>query len=396
MKYFFSVLICFLIFLGCQDNEHELDEHDEHDEHELDEQDEHELDEHDEHDERPREVTLSQEALERGGIRIGNAHSGSINSELLIPAELQLNPNNVAHVSTMVEGQIFDVQAVVGDVVEMGEPLATIRSITLGRARADHRRADAMLDLARQNLAREQQLHSEGISSERSLLDAQFRVDEARAEREAAQAVLSVLNVGRSNGSDMTLQSPISGTIIQRHATHGESINPNDELFVIADLSNIWVIGQVYEQALSQVTQGMSATLSLQSDPVRRWEGIVDYISPIADELTRTVRIRVVLQNDDGILRPGLFGSLHLHSSTSSTSILLPESAIQTLDNHPVVFIPFETPNSFSPVSVSLGSTNQGLVEVLTGLSENDEVVLTGGFLLKSQLIRGELGGHSH
>jgi len=354
---------------------------------------------HDDHgDGEERVVRISPEALSRNGIRLGTAEAGVLAGAFEVPAEVQLNPDRVAHISPLVEGQLLSVDVTLGDRVEAETQLARLRSVELGQARADLSRTTSLRDVAEQNRDRQRRLREEGISSERSLLEAELAYEQADAERDAARSRLRVFGLRGGSGPDMTLESPIAGVVVERHATRGENVSPDDTLFIVADLSRVWVIGRVYEQQVAQVAPGMNATLTLNAYPGRNWTGTVDFVGATLDESTRTLPIRVEIDNPDGLLRPGLFGSLRLASGQpTSTSVVVPLSAVQTIDNRTVVFVPGHEDGEFAAHPVTTGRENTRQVEVLEGLEPAARIVVEGAFILKSELMRGELGhGHAH
>ena len=343
-------------------------------------------------------VHLSTEALSRTDIRLDQVKRGTLAGGIELPAEIELNPDRVAHISPLIEGQLLSVHAALGERVEARAKLAKLRSVELGQARSELRRSQSMRTLASQNLERQKKLRKEGISSERSLLEAQQTYEQANAEYNAAVSRLRVFGLSGGRGSNMTLESPISGVIVQRHATRGESVSPKDTLFVVADLSRVWVMGRAYEQQVSKVAPGMRATLTLSAYPSRTWTGKVDFVGATLDDETRTLPIRVELDNPDGTLRPGLFGSLRLVSGGDQDAVVIvPRAAIQTLENKTVVFVPGKERGSFSARPVTLGRESAGSVEIVQGVSPKERVVVEGAFVLKSELMRGELGhGHAH
>lgn len=367
--------------------------HDHHDEHSHHEEGHHEYGDNEE-----QIVQLSPEALSRSGIRLGTAEAGALTGALEVPAEVQLNPDRVAHISPLVDGQLLSVDVTLGDQVEAATQLARLRSVELGQARAELSRTTSLRDVAEQNRERQRRLREEGISSERSLLEAELAYEQANVEHDAARSRLQVFGVQGGNGPDMTLNSPIAGVVIERQATRGENVSPDDTLFIVADLSSVWVIGRVYEQQLAQITPGMSATLTLNAYPGRSWTGNIDSIGATLDESTRTLPIRVELDNPDGQLRPGLFGSLRLVSGQpTTTSVIVPLSSVQTLDNRTVVFVSGHEDGEFAARPVTTGRESAGQVEVLEGLEPGVQIVVEGAFILKSELMRGELGhGHAH
>ena len=346
-------------------------------------------------------VRLSPGAIERGGIEIGQARAGTLSGSLAVPAEVQLNANQAAHVAPLVAGQLREVHVGLGERVAVGQPLVVLRSVALGQARAELQRARAMLEVARANLKRQERLRKEGITSERAYLDAKFEVARARAEQDAARARLRVFGLRGGSGPDMELRSPIAGVVVERHATFGETVDPENTLFLVADLSTVWVMGRVYEQHIGGVREQMAATLTLPAYPGRLWRGTVDYVANTLDEDTRTLAVRVEIENPDETLRPGLFGTLRLlpggedPQGKPGARVTVAEGAVQTVKGRTVVFVPGDEPGEFRVQDVTLGMRTEGEVEVLEGLAPEAPVVVQGAFILKSQLIRSELA-HEH
>ena len=169
-------------------------------------------------------------------------------------------------------------------------------------------------------------------------------------------------------------------------------MSPEDTLFLVADATEVWVIGRLYEIHISQVTPGMRATLSMSAYPGRRWDGVVEYVALSMDETSRTLPIRVPISNGDGALRPGMFGTLTLGGGLGGgTTVTVPISAVQTLEDRDVVFVAGDSTGTFEAQTVVLGPEADGHVSVLEGLSGDHRVVVEGGFILKSELVRGQL-----
>ena len=220
---------------GCKETEgqnHGDESHEEHEGHDDHEGDDHGHEEHageeeghDEHggDERGEErvVHISAVALSRSEIRLSTAEAGVLADALEVPAEVQLNPDRVAHISPLVEGQLLSVDVTLGDRVEAETQLARLRSVELGQARAELSRTTSLRDVAEQNRDRQRRLREEGISSERSLLEAELAYEQADAERDAARSRLRVFGLRGGSGPDMTLDSPIAGVVVERHAPRG-------------------------------------------------------------------------------------------------------------------------------------------------------------------------------
>ncbi len=359
--------------------------------------------EHDDADDHVAEVRLNAHVIERNGIRTEAAKRRLLLGALEVPAEVQVNPDRTVHVASLAFGQLIDINATLGDYVKAGDVLATVRSVELGRLRAELTEARARKQAADAEYSRSKTLASEGISAKKAAIEARARAKSAAAEVAAAQTSLAVYGSKRKGGSEFFLRSSITGQVIERHASPGEVVNSASTPFVIADLSEVWVIGRVYEQELAQVSQGMPAEVALIAYPGRTWSGTVDYVSSTLDEDTRTVAVRVVLDNRDGLLRPGMFGTVAVASTGSTTEqgasevLSVPDTAIVTLGDRTVVFTTGDEPETFVARDIVPGARAHGYVEIREGLVEGELVVTHGAFVLKSELLKSSIGeGHEH
>lgn len=378
---------------GCKDKSgrgHEESSHAEHGEH-------HEEGHQNEHG-GERVVRIQPEAVARSGIRIATAEAVPRAGGIDVPAEVQAEPDREAHVSSVVSGQLARVFVSVGDRVEAGQALAVIRSVALGEARAQAARARANVEVAEANFRRQEELKREGIGADRQYLEAQAELRRAQAEQSAAERALEVYGRGGS-GSEVTIRSPIAGRVVSRHATVGEVVGPSDVLFEVTDITKVWVVGRVYQQHAAQVREGARATLTLQSHPGRTFAGQLDYVAPALDERTRTLPVRMALDNADGSLRPGSFGTLSVSPASAGEDTIpaVAVSALQRLGEETVLFVPGDEEGEFRAVSVTVAARSAGLARISQGLATGDRYVADGAFVLKSELSRGELGeGHAH
>jgi cobalt-zinc-cadmium efflux system membrane fusion protein len=275
-----------------------------------------------------------------------------------------------------------------------------MRSVALGEARSAAANARAAVEVARANFVRQQELKREGIGAERAYLEAQGALRSAESDLGAANERLHVYGGRKGAGSTTVIRSPLDGTVIERHATAGEVVSEGSSLFMVADLSRVWVVGRAYEQDVAAARVGVPAVVSLQAYPGKRWEGEVSYVSHTLDPHTRTLDVRVELDNPDGILRPGLFGRIALSPEGGNVEpvLVVREGAVQRIEGQTLVFVATGEAGVFRPTFVKLGAHARGLAEVRDGLAEGDEVVMSGAFTLKSELLRTRLseGDHGH
>jgi cobalt-zinc-cadmium efflux system membrane fusion protein len=342
------------------------------------------------------EAHLSDEALERAGIRVVAAERRALTGGVAIPAEMQFEPSATAHVGPLVPGRITRVTVALGDRVRRGQLLGLVASSDVSMVRARLDQALARLAAAESALERQRQLSTEGIGAQRSLVDAEAQVGELRAEVEGLRRQLSVF--GSGSAGELALKAPIDGVVVSVHATLGETATPDQPAFIITDPTKVWVRGNVPELELARVEAGSAAVVRLHAFPDLTLFGTITYVAPALDERARSLPIRVTLGATDARLRSGLFGSIELGGGSADERVLVvPVDAVATLDGQTVVFLPADEPNSFRPQPVALGRRAGGFFEVRSGLEEGALLAVSGSFTLKSALRSGELSeGHAH
>lgn len=181
----------------------------------------------------------------------------------------------------------------------------------------------------------------------------------------------------------LTLYSPVEGVVIAKNAIQGNRVMPGDSLFDVADLSRVWVLADVYEYELPFVRTGQAASLTLTSFPGRIWKGKVAFVSPVLDEKTRTVEVRVELANPDRLLKPEMFANVTLEQGLGSV-LAVPEDAVLLTGSRAIVFLALEG-GRFEPREIQVGARSDGFYQVLGGLLAGDFVVTQANFLVDSE-----------
>lgn len=187
------------------------------------------------------------------------------------------------------------------------------------------------------------------------------------------------------------LRAPFDGLVIEKHLTLGERHGDDSNAFTIADLSSVWVDINVFQKDLPQVRKGQRVWVSTVGGTSA--QGTVSFVAPIVDHKTRTALARVVLPNPDRQWRPGLFVNAELAVGGDGASIVVPKGAEQRMDGRAIVFV--DEGHEFRAAAVSLGRRDASRVEVLSGLSPGERVVVEGAFELKAKIITSGLGAHA-
>ena len=190
----------------------------------------------------------------------------------------------------------------------------------------------------------------------------------------------------------ITILSPQAGTVIEKQALKGLAVTPMMHLYVIADLSRVWVVADVYERDLAQVKIGQRATLAIDAYPGRAFSGLVTFISPTLDETTRTAKVRFEFPNRDGALKPSMFATVALDAEIGP-GLAVPSDAIVDTGERKIVFVAHEG-GHFEPRAIKVGVALEGAYQVLDGLKEGEAIASQGQFLLDSESrIRGAAKG---
>ena len=339
------------------------------------------------------------------GIEVEKAAAGQLAVQVHTPGEVQVNPNLLAHIVPRVPGVARQIHANVGDQVQQDQVLAVLESQKLSEMKSAYLVAHERLKLAQATFDREETLWNQSISSERVFLEAETRLAEARIELRVAEEKLLALGFSAADLAKLSfdndkrftryeIRAPFAGTIIYKHISQGEVLKDDSEAFVVADLRFVWVLLTAYQKDLPFLRVGQPVHIQAsQGGP--ETAGTVDYISPIIDEALRTASVRIVLPNPDGQWRPGSFVTATIDVDGVDVPLLVPRSAIQTVEDRSVVFV--ENDEGFAPQPVRIGRTNPTHAEILAGLEAGQPYVARGAFILKAQLAKGAFGeGHAH
>ncbi|HBQ14017.1 MAG TPA: hypothetical protein DEF51_23765, partial [Myxococcales bacterium] len=250
-------------------------------------------DEHADEGEHAGEVHLSAEAISASGIEVGTIERRALTGGAGLPAELSFDPLSTAHVAPLASGRFTRVEVALGDSVDRGQLLATVLSGGASERGSELAQARARLRAAENALDRQRQLVEEGIGARRALIEAEAEVAGVRAEAAGLARQLGVLGSGR--GGELRLEAPIAGVVVQVHATPGESANPDEPAFTIADPTAISAYGQVPELAISRVREGLATLFRPHAFPELALPGTIQYVAPAIDTETRSLSVRVTL-----------------------------------------------------------------------------------------------------
>lgn len=341
-------------------------------------------------------VRISPEEIKEFGIVLAKAEPGELKVYVSLPGEVVVNPDRFAHMIPRMSGVVRKVHKNLGDRVQEGEIMAVIESRELSDLKASLLAAKERIELLATAFTREEKLWKGSISSEREYLEAKQALAEARIELRSAQYKLYALGFSeqdlsafstRANASftEYEILAPLDGSVVEKNITRGEAIKDDADIFSVADLNTVWVNLTVYQKDLPNIRIGQEVRIVAQ-EGFETAVGSLSYISPIIDEENRTATARLELPNSEGHWRPGLFVTGKIVVRSLFVAILVPKTAIQTLEGKSVVFVQGE--EGFEPHVVKVGSVNETHAEVISGLQPGQTYAAVGAFTLKAQLTK--------
>lgn len=318
--------------------------------------------------------------------------------EVTSPGKVEANPNRTSHVALPVPGRVMNVFVKIGDYVRQGQPLLQVESPDADAALSTHLqalasvtqsksalvKAQADLERVRDLFAHNAVAQKEVLNAEAVLTQSKAALDQAEATVQQAKRRLEILGVepGRF-GQLVTVNAPISGKVLEMAIVTGEYRNDvSQTLMTIADLSTVWIAADVQESSIRLIKVGELTQIELAAFPGEVFKGRVKQIADMVDPQTRTVKVRIEMNNKDGRLRPEMFGRIR-HASGMESRPLIPSSAVVEGEGQQVVWREIGA-GRFEKTRVALGSRLGDKVAVLKGVTDGDRVVADGVMLLQS------------
>ncbi|KPJ60703.1 MAG: hypothetical protein AMJ46_05465 [Latescibacteria bacterium DG_63] len=283
----------------------------------------------------------------------------------------EIRGSKEANLNFEIGGKVVRIEAEVGGSVNKGDVLAVVDDT---KSRANLLQAEVAFSKAKLDAERAERLHKDGIASDHQLESARLAMEQARASLVSAEQALR----------DCTLRAPFSGFVADKNIELGEVIVPmamTAPNFVVVDISSVRVKIGVPESEIGSIRQGQEATLSVSAYPGRQFEGQVSTVSPLVGQYTRTAEAEVMVKNQNGSLKPGMTAELSVKVDTRENALVIPEAAVRREVGIATLFVVSE--GRAHERKIATGVVGSGLVEVLSGLSEQDSVVVKGQFQLK-------------
>jgi membrane fusion protein, heavy metal efflux system len=346
------------------------------------------------------------------GLEVTPVREKVLSNGFSVNGKIEAIPAKSADIKAPLSARVLKLAATRGQAVRPTQILAILDSAEIrqlaveaerSRTQAESalKQARAKLALAESSYQREKELLALRISSRKDFQVAQSERDQAQADLEFARAQVKLsaslltsrlAQLGqrgvraKADGS-IEVASPIAGIVSDQQVTEGEAVEPGKSLYQVINLSEVWAIAQVFEQDLSKVHPGETVEVVVAGYPKRTFQGRIVSVDPVLDPDTRTIGVRAVLTNADGILKPGMFATLRVVIGNGKAVSIIPRSALLDIDGEKFVYV--QNGEAFVPTEVQLGQTNGDLVEVKEGVFPGDLVVTQRVFQLRAQALKG-------
>jgi Cu(I)/Ag(I) efflux system membrane fusion protein len=319
-------------------------------------------------------VELTPAEITAAGVQVAEVRTAALKTDIAAFGRVEQPEAQLAAVSARISGRVDKLYVqYTGERVRSGQPVADIYSPEVATAIEEYHLAEENRNQLKQS-------------------DDAFARTEADALVKASQRKLELWGIsGKQSDAPekdgvphVTIYSYASGTVVDRKVTQGQYVNAGDTLFTVADLNQVWIKADVYEEQLPQIRQGQEVEITAESLPNRTLHGHVDFIEPAANPQTRTVPVHVHVANPEMRLLPGMFVNATFVSRAAAPSIVVPRSAVLDTGTRKIVYL--ARPNGvFEAREVQVGDASEDLFPVLHGLALGDNVVLNGNFLIDSQ-----------
>lgn len=311
---------------------------------------------------------------------------------LRLPGSVAYNQFKTTPVFPAIGGPVHEILVAPGETVQAGAPLLTVNSPDYAMARAAYIKAKDTMQLADKSFHRAEDLYAHGAISESELQQAESNRTQAEADLVSSRDALRALGIKdpdaiAKNAGKTTLQipllAPVGGEVVERLVGPGQLLqNGVTQCFTISDMSQVWVLVNVYQSDLAYVRTGDNVEINTESYP-ETFHGGISYIAPALDPNTRTVQARIVTDNPGKKLKKDMYVIATVHAGVNPDALTVPDAAVlRDTENQPYVYVHTEA-NHFARRLVKLGGSNAGRTEITAGLKEGEHVVGDGALFLQ-------------
>jgi cobalt-zinc-cadmium efflux system membrane fusion protein len=361
-----------------------------------------------------RDLVVDVKTQQQLGVEVQPAVAQAVAAPITAAGQLQMNEDRTWQVGAVIEGRIVAFPVHLGDSVQAGEVIAQMHSHEVHDSRASRRQAVAekeklkvvaeqalrVRDRTRRLFELKAASREQVEAADTQYRSAQLNVSNAQAEVDKTEAHLTEFldvphedsaraEVRADEADRVPIKAPASGTVMERRVNVGSVVSTGDPVITISDLSSLWLIAAVNEADLSRIRPGQDVRVSVRAYSDKTFPGKVFQLGERLDPHTRTLQVRVLVSNIQGMLKPDMFTTAEFSGRPEGSAVHVPETAIQEINGTSVVFVRTSA-QTFGIKKVKVGRRLNRQVEILSGIDAQTPVVVSGAFLLKSQLLKDQ------
>ncbi len=312
----------------------------------------------------------------------------NIDDQVKLSGEVSFDENKVVNVYPFSSGQVLGVNVSVGDYVKAGQTLATIKSADIAGNYADLTISEKDLAIAKREMGNAEELYKNGISSEKEYLEAKEAYSKAVANSGKIRTQIQINGGGRTTANGTyVVTAPRSGYIVQKLINAGNFIRNDNtsNMFTIGDIRDVWIWANVYETDIAKVKEGYSATVTTLAYPDSVFAGRIDKLSQALDPVTKVMKIKIVLPNPNGTLKPEMFANIAISNKETKQMLTVPASAIINDNQHSFVVV-YRSNMDASIRQVSILKTSNNITYISSGLHLGEKVITNNQILIYKKL----------
>jgi cobalt-zinc-cadmium efflux system membrane fusion protein len=346
-------------------------------------------------------LELSDQQIASAGIELASANAGTVSRRRSVPGTIVPAGDRIGRVAVRLLGTVAELRKRLGDTVEQNEVVAVIESREVADAKSEYLATRLTDELQQTLFARATSLWQGKVMTENDYLRARTTAQDARVKFDAARQKLFTLGLSEEQIAALPSQppaslrrqevrSPIAGRVAERRVDLGALVGregQESELYVVVDLSELWIELAVAPADLSAIREGQEIAVTIGADG-ERVPARINFVSPLLDRNTRSARVVASLANPDHKFRPGSFVTADIPLSHDRAKVMVPKDALQTIKADRVVFV--RNAHGFEARKVTTGREDERAVEIVSGLAAGEEVAISNTFVLKAELGKAE------
>lgn len=309
----------------------------------------------------------------------------NVNQQIHLTGSIEANPDRVVHFVSLVDGIISKTYFSLGDVVEKDQVLAELKSTELSTLQSELNRMKTQIEIAEIDLSAQEQMYEDGISSNKEWIQAKSHLEVLKAEKQRIESHLNLFSAS-SDKNVFLIKAPSTGIITSKNINSGSTVTEGGEvLFSISDLNSVWAMANVYATEIAAIKTGMPIELKTLSYPNEKFEGKIDVVSHVLDEEAKVLKARIVLENPEFKLKPGMLADITVFKESERQAVAIPTSAIIFFNNKNYVLI-YHDDCHIEKRAVQLLTESNGKTCIENGLKENEKILTKNHLLIFEEL----------